>query len=269
MPTHWQLQVAKRLQMEVKQCEKTARDRKATAAVQGPGKTTTDHHETDSISLMTPENPQKCVDTSHTAKDPIRQEIAQRGPESGPTRPVDRARTEATSEAASGEDLQTESGNNAHILKKAQCEMEHCDSGTSGRDDVAAHARAITAKMTNSTESKGHMGGVSKVHKDGGGPWNPHKPSDMLHKAGSIALERADTGVDGELVGMPHDVQDEVERLAMCRRVHDGNECGIEPNVLHRENGPRGQIGKEVKLENIQGVSCAENIWECIGYNGR
>lgn len=49
--------------MEVEQCEKTARDRKATATEQGPGKTTMDHHETDGISLTTPVSSSQDHDT--------------------------------------------------------------------------------------------------------------------------------------------------------------------------------------------------------------
>ncbi|KAN0093091.1 hypothetical protein V8E55_003875 [Tylopilus felleus] len=112
--------------------------------------------------------------------------------------------------------------------------MKHRGDGTNGRDDETGHAQVTTAETTNPTESRGHAGGVSEVHDDGGGPAardpaHVHiDPDGDTHaeQNGSVALERADAGIDGEVGRVPHDVQDEVKRSATRREMPIEGERG-------------------------------------------
>ena len=157
-----------------------------------------------------------------------------------------RTGTTSESESISHDDLRTELGSDDHVPHKAQREMKHRGDGTNGRDDETGHAQVTTAEMTNPTESRGHAGGVGEVHDDGGGPGEPYEPSVTLHEAardpahvhvdpgggthaernGSVALERPDAGIDGEVGTARHDVQDEVERPATRRKVPIEGERG-------------------------------------------
>ena len=133
--------------------------------------------------------------------------------------------TDTMIESDAGEDLQTESADDEHVPRNAQCEMEHQGEGASGPDDETRHSKVAAG------DPKALREGVKGAGDDDDGrhPGDPHEPSDNSPDAArspahvlvdpgggtgdnqnkSVPLESADAGLDGEVIWMCRDAQDE------------------------------------------------------------